>query len=100
MGTKGVVASTAALAILLQEGIGDTIRVSLTPEPNGDRREEVLVSQQILQSLGMRTSPRRSRPAPAAAAPPARSSRTWPRYPGLPARADAALAETHPGVGK
>jgi (E)-4-hydroxy-3-methylbut-2-enyl-diphosphate synthase len=55
MGTKGVVASTAALAILLSDGIGDTIRVSLTPRPNGDRTEEVLVAQQILQSLGLRS---------------------------------------------
>lgn len=55
MGTKGVVASTAALSILLSEGIGDTIRVSLTPKPNGDRREEVFVAQQILQSLGLRS---------------------------------------------
>src|SRR5512146_471301 len=55
LGTKGVVASTAGLSILLAEGIGDTIRVSLTPRPNGDRTEEVLVSQQILQSLGLRS---------------------------------------------
>jgi (E)-4-hydroxy-3-methylbut-2-enyl-diphosphate synthase len=55
MGTKGVVSSTAALAILLGEGIGDTIRVSLTPRPNGDRTEEVLIAQQILQSLGLRS---------------------------------------------
>ncbi len=55
MGTKGIVSSSAALAILLSEGIGDTIRVSLTPKPNGDRREEVFVSQQILQSLGLRS---------------------------------------------
>jgi (E)-4-hydroxy-3-methylbut-2-enyl-diphosphate synthase len=55
MGTKGVVASSAALAILLQEGIGDTIRVSLTPRPGGDRTEEVRVAQQILQSLGIRS---------------------------------------------
>ena len=55
MGMKGVVASTAALGVLLQEGIGDTIRVSLTPAPNGDRSEEVLVAQQILQSLGIRS---------------------------------------------
>ena len=54
MGNKGVVATTAALAPLLQEGIGDTIRASLTPLPNGDRTEEVIVSQQILQSLGIR----------------------------------------------
>lgn len=55
MGMKGVVASSTALAILLQEGIGDTIRVSLTPQPGGDRAEEVRVSQQILQSLGIRS---------------------------------------------
>jgi (E)-4-hydroxy-3-methylbut-2-enyl-diphosphate synthase len=55
MGTKGIVASTAGLSILLAEGIGDTIRVSLTPKPNGDRTEEVLVAQQILQSLGLRS---------------------------------------------
>jgi len=55
MGAKGIVATTAALAPLLQEGIGDTIRTSLTPLPNGDRTEEVIVSQQILQSLGIRS---------------------------------------------
>jgi (E)-4-hydroxy-3-methylbut-2-enyl-diphosphate synthase len=54
MGSKGIVSSTAALAILLQEGIGDTIRVSLTPEPGGDRTKEVLVAQEILQSMGLR----------------------------------------------
>ncbi|MGE0129896.1 MAG: flavodoxin-dependent (E)-4-hydroxy-3-methylbut-2-enyl-diphosphate synthase [Blastocatellales bacterium] len=55
MGSKGIVASAAALSVLLQEGIGDTIRVSLTPAPNGDRSEEVIVAQQILQSLGIRS---------------------------------------------
>jgi (E)-4-hydroxy-3-methylbut-2-enyl-diphosphate synthase len=55
LGMKGIVASTAGLSILLQEGIGDTIRVSLTPAPGGDRTEEVLVAQQILQSLGLRS---------------------------------------------
>ncbi|HWJ22957.1 MAG TPA: flavodoxin-dependent (E)-4-hydroxy-3-methylbut-2-enyl-diphosphate synthase [Gemmatimonadaceae bacterium] len=55
LGTKGVVASTAGLSILLAEGIGDTIRVSLTPRPGGDRSEEVVVAQQILQSLGLRS---------------------------------------------
>jgi (E)-4-hydroxy-3-methylbut-2-enyl-diphosphate synthase len=55
LGMKGIVASTAGLSILLAEGIGDTIRVSLTPRPNGDRTEEVLVAQQILQSLGIRS---------------------------------------------
>ena len=55
MGAKGIIASTAGLSILLQEGIGDTIRVSLTPRPGGDRTEEVQVAQQILQSLGLRS---------------------------------------------
>ena len=55
LGSKGIVATTAALSILLQEGIGDTIRASLTPLPDGDRTEEVIVSQQILQSLGIRS---------------------------------------------
>ncbi|HUF70617.1 MAG TPA: flavodoxin-dependent (E)-4-hydroxy-3-methylbut-2-enyl-diphosphate synthase [Longimicrobiales bacterium] len=55
MGTKGVVASAAGLAVLLQEGIGDTIRISLTPKPGGDRTEEVLVAQQILQSMELRS---------------------------------------------
>ncbi|MBZ0216135.1 MAG: flavodoxin-dependent (E)-4-hydroxy-3-methylbut-2-enyl-diphosphate synthase [Fimbriimonadaceae bacterium] len=54
MGSKGVVASTAALSVLLQQGIGDTIRISLTPEPGGDRTEEVRVGQEILQSMGIR----------------------------------------------
>jgi len=55
MGTKGIVSSAVSIGYLLQSGIGDTIRVSLTPEPNGDRTEEVRVSQQILQSLGLRS---------------------------------------------
>jgi (E)-4-hydroxy-3-methylbut-2-enyl-diphosphate synthase len=55
MGSKGIVASTAALAVLLQEGIGDTIRVSLTPEPGGDRTREVVVAQEILQTMGLRS---------------------------------------------
>jgi (E)-4-hydroxy-3-methylbut-2-enyl-diphosphate synthase len=55
MGSKGIVASTAALAVLLQEGIGDTIRISLTPEPGGDRAREVVVAQEILQTLGLRS---------------------------------------------
>ena len=54
MGSKGIVASTAALSVLLQEGIGDTIRISLTPEPGGDRTREVIVAQEILQTMGMR----------------------------------------------
>jgi (E)-4-hydroxy-3-methylbut-2-enyl-diphosphate synthase len=55
LGTKGIIASTAALSVLLNEGVGDTIRVSLTPRPNGDRAEEVRVAQQILQSLELRS---------------------------------------------
>ena len=55
MGSKGIVASTAALSVLLQQGIGDTIRISLTPEPGGDRSQEVIVAQEILQSMGLRS---------------------------------------------
>jgi (E)-4-hydroxy-3-methylbut-2-enyl-diphosphate synthase len=55
MGSKGIIASTAGLSILLSDGIGDTIRVSLTPRPGGDRTEEVQVAQQVLQSLGIRS---------------------------------------------
>ncbi len=55
MGSKGIVASTAGMAVLLQEGIGDTIRVSLTPEPGGDRTQEVIVAQEILQTMGLRS---------------------------------------------
>jgi (E)-4-hydroxy-3-methylbut-2-enyl-diphosphate synthase len=54
MGSKGIVASSAALAVLLQQGIGDTIRISLTPEPGGDRTREVLVAQELLQTMGLR----------------------------------------------
>ena len=55
MGSKGIVASTAAIAVLLQQGIGDTIRVSLTPEPDGDRTREIIVAQEILQTMGLRS---------------------------------------------
>ena len=55
MGSKGIVASTAAMAVLLQEGIGDTVRVSLTPEPGGDRTREVVVAQELLQTMGLRS---------------------------------------------
>ena len=54
MGSKGIVASSTAMAVLLQEGIGDTLRVSLTPEPGGDRTREVIVAQEILQTMGLR----------------------------------------------
>ncbi len=55
MGSKGIVASTAGMSVLLQEGVGDTIRVSLTPEPGGDRTQEVIVAQEILQTMGLRS---------------------------------------------
>ena len=55
MGSKGIVASTAALSVLLQQGVGDTIRISLTPEPGGERTREVKVAQEILQSLELRS---------------------------------------------
>lgn len=55
MGSKGIVASTAALSVLLQEGIGDTIRISLTPEPGASRDKEVIVAQEILQTMGLRS---------------------------------------------
>ena len=54
MGSKGIVASSAAMGVLLQEGIGDTIRISLTPEPGGDRTREVIVAQELLQTMGLR----------------------------------------------
>ena len=55
MGSKGIVASSAAMGVLLQQGIGDTMRISLTPEPNGDRTREVQVAQELLQTMGLRT---------------------------------------------
>jgi (E)-4-hydroxy-3-methylbut-2-enyl-diphosphate synthase len=55
MGSKGIVASSAAMGVLLQEGIGDTIRISLTPEPGGDRTKEVIVAQELLQTMGLRS---------------------------------------------
>ena len=55
MGSKGIVASSAAMGVLLQQGIGDTVRISLTPEPNGDRTKEVQVAQELLQTMGLRT---------------------------------------------
>ena len=78
MGMKGIVASAAGLAPLLLEGIGDTIRVSLTPKPGGDRTEEVQAAQQILQSLSIRSFMPQVTAAPAAGAPPALISRSWP----------------------
>ena len=79
MGSKGIVASTAGIGLLLQAGIGDTIRVSLTPEPGGDRTLEVMVAQEILQIDGPAVvHARSSPPARAAGAPPPPCSRSWP----------------------
>ena len=78
LGSKGIVATTAALSVLLQQGIGDTIRASLTPMPNGDRAEEVIVCQQVLQALNLRSFTPQLPRAPGAAEPPVRSFRIWP----------------------
>ena len=78
MGSKGIVASSAALAVLLQHGIGDTIRISLTPEPNGDRTLEVKVAQELLQSMGFRAFVPLVAACPAAGEPPRPRSRNWP----------------------
>ena len=95
MGSKGIVASTAAIAVLLQQGIGDTIRISLTPEPNGDRTREVIVAQEILQTMGLRSF------SPLVSACPG-CGRTTSEFfqelagqdPGVSARADADVART------
>ena len=98
MGAKGIIASTAGLALLLQRGIGDTIRVSLTPEPGGDRTQEVQVAQQVLQSLGLRSflpaglRLPRVRPDDQHLLP-----GDGPGHPGLPRRADARLARDPSG---
>ena len=78
MGAKGIIASAAGLSILLQDGIGDTIRVSLTPRPGGDRTEEVQVAQQILQSLGLRSFTPQVSACPGCGRTHRPSSRTWP----------------------
>ena len=92
MGSKGIVASGGPGAVLLQEGIGDTIRVSLTPEPGGSRSQEVIVAQEILQTMGLRAFTRWSQPVRAAAAPPAPCSRSWRASAGFRARQDAGMA--------
>ena len=97
MGTRGIIGSAAALAIMLQRGIGDTIRVSLTPSPGGDRTEEVQVAQQILQSLGMRSFTPQVSACPGCG----RTTSTFfqemaQRHRRLPARADAGLARGAP----
>ena len=81
MGSKGIVASTAAMAVLLQEGIGDTIRVSLTPEPGGDRTQEVIVAQEILQTLGLRSFTPMVMACPGCGRTTSTSSRSWPTDP-------------------
>lgn len=79
LGMKGTVATTAALSLILAEGIGDTIRVSLTPRPGDDRAEEVFIAQQVLQSLGLRSFTPQVSACPGAAARRVRSSRRWPK---------------------
>ena len=78
MGSKGIVASTAAMAVLLQEGIGDTIRVSLTPEPGGDRTREVIVAQEILQTMGLRSFTPMVVACPGCGRTTSTTSRSWP----------------------
>ena len=78
MGSKGIVASSAAMGVLLQQGIGDTIRISLTPEPNGDRTREVQVGQELLQTMGLRTFVPLVAACPGCGAPPRPRSRSWP----------------------
>jgi (E)-4-hydroxy-3-methylbut-2-enyl-diphosphate synthase len=90
MGSKGIVASSAAMAVLLQEGIGDTIRVSLTPEPGGDRTREVVVAQEILQTMGIRSF------APMVAACPGCGRTTSTYFQELAARIQAYLREQMP----
>jgi (E)-4-hydroxy-3-methylbut-2-enyl-diphosphate synthase len=90
MGSKGIVASSAALAVLLQEGIGDTLRVSLTPEPGGDRTREVVVAQEILQTMGLRSF------APMVAACPGCGRTTSTYFQELAARIQAYLREQMP----
>jgi (E)-4-hydroxy-3-methylbut-2-enyl-diphosphate synthase len=90
MGSKGIVASSAALAVLLQEGIGDTIRVSLTPEPGGERTREVVVAQEILQTMGIRSF------APMVAACPGCGRTTSTTFQELAARIQAYLREQMP----
>jgi (E)-4-hydroxy-3-methylbut-2-enyl-diphosphate synthase len=90
MGSKGIVASSAALAVLLQEGIGDTIRASLTPEPGGDRAREVVVAQEILQTMGLRSF------APMVAACPGCGRTTSTYFQELAARIQAYLREQMP----
>ncbi len=77
MGSKGIVASTAALSVLLQLGVGDTIRISLTPEPGGDRTREVIVAQEILQTMGLRSFTPMVVACPGCGAPRVPSFRSW-----------------------
>ena len=78
MGSKGIVASTAALSVLLQEGIGDTIRISLTPQPGGERATEVVVAQEILQTMGLRAFVPQIAACPGCGRTTSRCFRNWP----------------------
>jgi (E)-4-hydroxy-3-methylbut-2-enyl-diphosphate synthase len=98
MGSKGIVASTAALAVLLQEGIGDTIRVSLTPEPGGDRTQEVIVAQEILQTMGLRAFTPMVAACPGCGRTTSTVFQELARHPDLRARADAAWRCSYDGV--
>ena len=100
MGDKGIIASTAGLAILLNEGIGDTIRVSLTPEPGAPREREVEVAQQVLQSMGLRSFlPQVSACPGCGRTTSARSSRRWPSRSRATSRTGCpSWRETHPGA--
>ena len=91
MGSKGIVASSAALGILLQQGIGDTVRISLTPEPGGDRTLEVQVAQELLQTMGFRTFVPLVAACPGWAAPPRHLPGTGTQHPGLHPRGNAEL---------
>ena len=92
MGSKGIVASTAAMAVLLQDGIGDTIRVSLTPEPGGDRTQEVIVAQEMLQTMGLRSF------TPMVVACPGCGRTTSTLFPGARAEDPVTPARAHAGV--
>jgi (E)-4-hydroxy-3-methylbut-2-enyl-diphosphate synthase len=99
MGTKGTVASTAALALLLQDGIGDTIRVSLTPQPGEARTQEVVVALEILQALGLRTFNPSVTACPGCGRTTSRPSRCWPSRSTITcARMMPAWRERYPGV--
>jgi (E)-4-hydroxy-3-methylbut-2-enyl-diphosphate synthase len=96
IGSKGIVASTAALGVLLQEGIGDTIRISLTPEPGQSRTQEVIVAQELLQTTGQRAFTPLVTACPGCGARPRNSSRAGQGGAGPRAREDAGVEAHHP----